>query len=87
MKVPFLDLKKQYLSLKPALDKAWSDVVSESAFIKGKYVEQFEKAFTSEIKARHCVSVANGTDAIYIILKMLGIGAGDEVITVANTWI
>lgn len=87
MKVPFLDLKKQYLSLKPALDKAWSDVVSESAFIKGKYVEQFEKAFASEIKARHCVSVANGTDAIYIILKMLGIGAGDEVITVANTWI
>ncbi|HXB40155.1 MAG TPA: DegT/DnrJ/EryC1/StrS family aminotransferase [Bacteroidia bacterium] len=87
MTVPFLDLKKQYLSLKPALDKAWEDVVSQSAFIKGKYVSGFEKSFATEINAKHCVSVANGTDAIYIILKMLGIGQGDEVITVANTWI
>jgi dTDP-4-amino-4,6-dideoxygalactose transaminase len=87
MTVPFLDLKKQYLSLKPALDKAWEDVVGQSAFIKGKYVSDFEKTFAAEINAKHCISVANGTDAIYIILKMLGIGAGDEVITVANTWI
>jgi dTDP-4-amino-4,6-dideoxygalactose transaminase len=87
MTVPFLDLKKQYLSLKPELDAAWHDVVNESAFIKGKHVEQFEKTFAAELGVKHCIGVANGTDAIYIVLRMLGIGTGDEVITVANTWI
>lgn len=87
MTVPFLDLKKQYLSLKPELDAAWQNVVGESAFIKGKYVEDFENKFATELGVKHCIGVANGTDAIYIVLKMLGVGAGDEVITVANTWI
>lgn len=87
MTVPFLDLKKQYLSLKPELDAAWNNVVNESAFIKGKYVAGFEGSFAKELGVNHCIAVANGTDAIYIVLKMLGIGEGDEVITVANTWI
>jgi len=87
MTVPFLDLKKQYLDLKPALDKAWENVINDSAFIKGKYVQRFENEFAHEMGARHCIGVANGTDAIYIVLKMLGIGPGTEVITVANTWI
>ena len=87
MKVPFLDLKKQYLSIKAELDKAWHDVVSETSFIRGRHVEEFEQAFAKRLGVKHCIGVANGTDALYITLKMLGIGAGDEVITVANSWI
>jgi dTDP-4-amino-4,6-dideoxygalactose transaminase len=87
MTVPFLNLKTQYTNLKPEIDKAIENVISETAFIKGKYVDQFEKEFATAYGVKHCIGVANGTDAIYIILKMLGIGAGDEVITVANTWI
>lgn len=87
MNVPFLNLKKQYDHLKPQIDKAIADVISETAFIKGKHVDAFEKEFADAFGIKHCIGVANGTDAIYIILKMLGIGAGDEVITVANTWI
>lgn len=87
MKVPFLDLKKQYLALKPQLDQAWQDVVSESSFIKGKHVEAFEKSFADRLGVKHCIGVANGTDALYIALQMLGVGQGHEVITVANSWI
>jgi dTDP-4-amino-4,6-dideoxygalactose transaminase len=87
MNIPFLDLKAQYINSKPAIDKAITNVISETAFIKGKYVEKFEKEFSSAYGVKNCISVANGTDALYIIMKMLGIGLGGEVITVANTWI
>ena len=87
MKVPFVDLHAQYLSTKPQIDEAIHSVISETAFIGGKYVKKFEEEFSSAYGTKHCVSVANGTDAIYIVLKMLGVGAGDEVITVANSWI
>jgi len=87
MKVPFVDLKAQYNSIKQEIDHAIHAVIDEAEFIKGKYVKQFEYDFARECKAKHCVGVANGTDAIFIVLKMLGIGAGDEVITVANSWI
>ena len=87
MNVPFLNLKAQYHSIKSEIDNAIQSVISESAFIKGKYVENFEKEFANLYGMKHCIGVANGTDAIYIGLKMLGIGIGDEVITVSNTWI
>ena len=87
MKISFLDLKKQYAQLKPEMDKAIEQVIAETAFIKGKQVYDFEQQFSQACGVNHCISVANGTDAIYIVLKMLGIGALDEVITVANTWI
>lgn len=87
MNIPFLDLKAQYNNLKPEIDKAIENVISDTAFIKGKYVEKFEKEFAAANGVKHCIAVANGTDAIYIILKMLGVGPGDEVVTVANTWI
>jgi dTDP-4-amino-4,6-dideoxygalactose transaminase len=87
MNIPFLDLKAQYIDSKPAIDKAIADVISETAFIKGKYVERFENEFAITYGVKNCISVANGTDALYIIMKMLGVGSGDEVITVANTWI
>ena len=87
MQVPFVDLKAQYLSIKPAIDRALSEVIEETAFIGGKPVEDFAAAFANLYGVKHCIPVANGTDAIYIAMKMLGIGPDDEVITVANSWI
>jgi len=87
MQVPFVDLKVQYQNIKHEIDTAISNVLNETAFVGGKYVKQFEADFEKEYGVKHCVSVANGTDAIYIALKMLGIGPGDKVITVANSWI
>jgi len=87
MNVPFVDLKAQYQSIKSEIDPAIQSVISETAFIGGKYVDSFEKAFAEKFGTKHCISCANGTDAIYITLKALGIGPGDEVITVANSFI
>lgn len=87
MKVPFVDLKRQYQQIKPEIDLAISGVIENTSFIGGEPVKKFERAFEKLYGVKHCVSVANGTDAIYISLKMLGIGPGDEVITVANSWI
>ncbi len=87
MNVPFVDLKAQYRSIKQEIDPAIQSVVAETAFVGGKQVESFEKAFAEKFGSKHCISCANGTDAIYITLKALGIGPGDEVITVANSFI
>lgn len=87
MKVPFLDLQAQYRNYKAAIDSAIQNVISETAFIRGKYVSDFENEFAKSYGVKHCIGVADGTSAIYIALKMLGIGQGDEVITTACTWI
>jgi len=87
MKIPFVDLKRQYQNIKKEIDDAVHSVINETAFIKGKYVQQFENEFSKKMGIKHCIGVGNGTDAIYITLKCLGIGIGDEVITVANSWI
>lgn len=87
MKTPFVDLKIQYRAIKEEIDSAIRSVIEETAFVRGKYVKNFEKEYAAAYGVGNCVSVANGTDAIYIALKSLGIGPGDEVITVANSWI
>lgn len=87
MNVPFVDLYAQYLTIKPEIDEAMANVIRETAFIRGKYVKNFEADFGQLIGSPNCVSLANGTDAIYIAMKMMGIGKGDEVITTANSWI
>lgn len=87
MNVPFVDLKAQYQSIKSEIDPAIQAVIGETAFVGGKYVEGFEKAFAEKYGVKHCISCANGTDAIFIALKALGIGPGDEVITAANSFI
>ena len=87
MLVPFVDLKSQYDSLKTEIDDAIHDVIKETAFIGGKYVSKFENEFSELYGVKKCVSVANGTDAIYLSLRALGIGPGDEVITTALSWI
>ncbi len=87
MNIPFVDLKAQYVTIKNEIDEAIQSVINETAFIKGKYVDLFEREFAEKYDVKHCIGVANGTDAIYISLKALGVGKGDEVITVANSWI
>ena len=87
IKIPFVDLKAQYLSIAGEIDSAIRNVISESSFIKGKYVSDFEKNLAKTLSINHCAGVGNATDGLYISLKALGIGRGDEVITAANSFI
>jgi dTDP-4-amino-4,6-dideoxygalactose transaminase len=87
MKIPFVDLRAQYYSIKNEIDQAISDVVEGSAFIGGKFVKAFEQDFANYIGIKNCVGVGNGTDALFVALKALGISEGNEVITAANTFI
>lgn len=87
MRVPYNDLHAQYLSLKPAIDAAIALTLRDSAFIRGPAVENFERGFAAAIGTKHCVSTANGTDALYIAFRALGLQPGDEVITSAHSWI
>src|SRR5438093_114235 len=87
MKIPFVDLHAQYLSIKDEIDKAIAEVIAQSAFIRGPHVDAFEEAWARTLGVKRCVSCANGTDAIYIALRGLGLKRGDEVITSAHSWI
>lgn len=87
MNVPYLDLKAQYQSIKNDIDNSIFDVINDSAFIGGDIVNNFEIEFAKTYGVKNCISTANGTDSLYIILKSLDIGLGDEVITVSNSWI
>ena len=87
MKVPFVDLRAQYLSLQGELDAAIADVIAKTAFVRGPFVDQFEEAWASALGMKHCISCANGTDALYIAMRGLGVKPGDEVITTAHSWI
>ncbi len=87
MNIPFVDLKSQYKSIKKDVDSAIERIISNTAFIGGEEVKSFEREFSNLYGTKHCVSVGNGTDSLFIIMKMLGIGPGDEVITPANSWI
>jgi dTDP-4-amino-4,6-dideoxygalactose transaminase len=87
MNITFVDLKKQYTAIQDQINAAVHKVIAESAFVGGKYVQTFEQEFAHFCKAQHCVGVGNGTDALYLALWGLGIGAGDEVITAANSFI
>lgn len=83
----FVDLNSQYKELKAELDEAIDRVIETSAFIRGSDVDAFEHDFARLSGTKHCVSCANGTDALYIALRALGARAGDEVITTAHSWI
>jgi dTDP-4-amino-4,6-dideoxygalactose transaminase len=87
MKIPFVDLHAQYLSIKDEIDKAIGEVIAESSYIRGRQVDAFEQAWAKTLGVKRCVSCANGTDAIYIALRALGVKPGDEVITSAHSWI
>ncbi|OPY15890.1 MAG: dTDP-3-amino-3,6-dideoxy-alpha-D-galactopyranose transaminase [Syntrophus sp. PtaB.Bin138] len=87
MQIPFVDLKSQYDIIKADIDQAIAAVISKTAFIGGTHLKNFEDAFAAFCNVKHCIGVGNGTDALYIALRTLGIGSGDEVITVANSFI
>jgi dTDP-4-amino-4,6-dideoxygalactose transaminase len=87
MKIPFLDLKAQYKSIKNEIDEAIKLVVEESSFIGGQNLSVFEHNYAKYCGAKYCIGVGNGTDAITIGLKALGLRSGDEVITAANSFI
>jgi dTDP-4-amino-4,6-dideoxygalactose transaminase len=87
LKVPFADLHAQYLTIRPEIDAAIAQVIAGSAFIRGPFVERFEADFAAAMGAAHCVSCANGTDALYIAMRALGLRPGDEVIVPAMSWI
>ena len=87
MKVPFLDLKAQYESIKEEINDAIQQVLESFAFSSGPFVEKFEKEFATFCGCKHAVGVGSGTDALWLSLLALGIGPDDEVVTVPNTFI
>ena len=87
MTVPFNDLNKQYVGLKSEIDAAIANVIKNSSFVRGPFVESFEAEFAEMMGANYCVSCANGTDSLYLAMKALGLKSGDEVISPAHSWI
>jgi dTDP-4-amino-4,6-dideoxygalactose transaminase len=87
MKVPFIDLKAHHAPLIEKFDRAIREVIESSAFAGGPFVEKFEEEFAAFCGSPHAIGVGNGTDALWLTLLALGIGEGDEVITVPNTFI
>lgn len=87
MKVPFVDLNIMHSELRKELDRAYNDVVDNSMFIQGHNCIEFENEFAQYCDAKYCVGVATGLDALYLILRALEIGKGDEVIVPSNTFI
>ncbi|MBI4665266.1 MAG: DegT/DnrJ/EryC1/StrS family aminotransferase [Nitrospinae bacterium] len=85
--IPLVDLKAQYAAIRREIDAALQGVLDSCAFIKGANVAAFEREFAGFCGASGCATTGNGTDALYLALRALGITAGDEVITVANTFI
>jgi dTDP-4-amino-4,6-dideoxygalactose transaminase len=87
MNVPFLDLKAPYAELREEMDAAFRRTAESGWFITGREVEAFESEFAALCGARHCVGVANGLDALHLVLRAMGIGEGDEVIVPSNTYV
>jgi len=87
MTIRFLDLQAPYKELQPQLDAAYRRVIESGYYILGEEVEAFEEEFAAYCGAKHCIGVGNGLEALHLILRGYGIGAGDEVIVPANTYI
>lgn len=87
MNIPFLDFSALHAELRPKLDAAYARVVDSNSLILGKELEAFEHEFAEYCGAKYCIGVANGLDALFITLKAMGVGSGDEVIVPSNTYI
>jgi len=87
MKVPFLDLKAQYDAIAGDIDNAIRQVIACTAFSGGPFVSAFEERFAAFCNCKHAIGVGSGTDALWLALRGLGVGPGDEVITVPNSFI
>lgn len=87
MPIPLVDLKAQYRAIKKEIDRAIFEAIKNTNFILGENVQKFEKEFAKFCKVKYAIGVGNGTDALYLALRVLGIKTGDEVITPPNTFI
>ncbi|QDK37519.1 DegT/DnrJ/EryC1/StrS aminotransferase family protein [Bdellovibrio sp. NC01] len=87
MTVPFIDLKTQYKVLKTSIDTRIQAVLEHGAYINGPEVVELEKVLADFVGVKHCLTIANGTDALFVPLMAMGIGDGDEVITTAFSFI
>src|SRR3954468_10892550 len=90
MNVPFVDLQAQYQSIQIDIDRSIASVIKNSAYIGStgnSFINEFENGFARWTGAEYCISCANGTDSLEILLKAYGIGLGDEVIVPALSWI
>ncbi len=85
--IQFVDLKRQYASIKNEMDAAIQHCVENTAFIGGESVKTFEARFAKMCQTKYCIACGNGTDALEIGMQALGIGAGDEVIVPANSFV
>lgn len=87
MKIPYLDLNRIHEPIREKLDEVYQDVMKQQWFIHGMWCSRFEREFASYCGVAYCIGVGNGLDAIRLILQAMDIGAGDEVIVPANTFI
>jgi dTDP-4-amino-4,6-dideoxygalactose transaminase len=87
VRVPFVDLKAQYQTIKDEINAAVMSVIEDTAFVGGKYVDKFEREFASFCGCKCAVGVSSGTSALHLALLALGVGRGDQVVTAANTFI
>lgn len=85
--IKFLDLGKQYESIKTEIDNAVASVIADAAFVGGKYATKFEGEFAQFTNAAHCVGVGNGTDALEIAIEALALPKGSEIAVPANSFI
>jgi dTDP-4-amino-4,6-dideoxygalactose transaminase len=87
MRIKYFDFLSHHKKIKKLINSTINRVFEDGVLMGGMFVEEFENSFSKMIGVKHCIAVGNGTDALFISLKMMGIGIGDEVITVANGWI
>ena len=87
LNIQMVDLKSQYMKIKPQVDKAINDVLSSTQFINGEHVKSFQKELANYLGVKHVITCANGTDALQISMMALGLKSGDEVITPSFTYI
>jgi len=85
--VPFVDLKAQLATIRPEIDAALASVLDAAQFVLGDEVAQLEREFAAYVEAGHGIAVNSGTSALHLALLALGVGEGDEVITVPHTFV
>ena len=86
IRVPFLDLNAHHSPLREEFDRAIGEVIDSGAFAGGPFVEKFEGEFAAFCRCQHAIGLGSGTEALWLSLLACGVGAGDEVITVPNTF-
>lgn len=85
--IPLVDLRAQHAQVAEEVAQGFAEVLANTSFVLGKHVKEFEEAFARFISVKHCIGVGNGTDALELALRAVGIGPGAEVIVPANTFI